>query len=83
METTNARMSIKEKTLNFMEIAFEIAVETGENEVTIKTCNGILHANIQTNREIYLKKVQDIAGDIQVTISSCDYGLNIYLYQEL
>lgn len=76
-------MSIKEKTSKFMDTALAIAVETGENEVTIKTCNGILHANIQTNREIYLKKVQDIAGDIQVTIRRRDYGLNIYLYQEL
>lgn len=76
-------MSIKEKTLKFMETAFEIAVEIGENEVTIKTHDGCMRGVIETQKEIYLQKVQEIAGDIQVSIGPCDYGLSIDLWQEL
>ena len=83
METTNEGMSKQAKISKFMETAFEIAVEIGENEMTVKTHDGNIWANIETQKEIYLKKVQDIAGDIQVTISVCDYGLNIHLWQEL
>lgn len=76
-------MSIKEKTSKFMDTAFAIAVEIGENEVTIKTHDGKMYGEIQTRQEINLRKVQEIAGDIQVTIGSCEYGLYISMHQKL
>ena len=83
METTNEGMSIKEKTLKFMEIAFEIAVEIGENEVNIKYRDGKMYGEIQTKQEINLHRVAELTGEISCTIITCDYGLELLLSQKL